>query len=356
MKDRAVITLPFSPTRSNQFSRAIPLIVAETISNGIDASFHLCVNKLDSFNDRTDDLDKYQKIICKRKIEYDDLWIDSDHIDELYHSLDSLIKLGYIYELDTEIYKCDCGIISIEEKNLLTINPDNKLFKINNNGDLICNKCNTIAKKKKEKVLVFDAHTFKDYDLKFYPDYLNKDIKTFNNFFSDSYVIISRDRSTNLPFTYNGNKYYLDIDFLWELYLSTFSEKDKVIICGNKELYQMYLVGIFSKCLNIDTNELFIGVPIINGINDINFKTETDNDILTNKLAIIFNITWNAKNKNFDNSLYLKLKNIPYERKLKMYEIICNPDFNNNDFYDMIKKNLRFQFNYQEVTRVLKRR
>jgi len=352
--EKAVITLPLSVMKSNELGRFVSPIVGEVISKGIKGDFYLCLNLLDSYNNRYDSLVEYKRNLLSNGINYDNLWIDNEYIDLLIENIYKLIDLGYIYEMDTEIYRCDCGVIELEQKNLNTVNPDKRGYRFSSSG-LICKNCGTICKLYKEKVLVFDPSKLKEYSFRFYPYFLNKDIKTFDKIVLSSYTVISRQRDTGIFINYNGNNYKIDIDFLWENYLSLFPYNEKVVLCGNKEIYQLYMTGILEQCLNNHSKTLFIGTPIINNINENNYLGSSLDDVITRKLAVIFNVTWGAKVKNFDVSLLMKLKKIPYERKQKIYDIITNMNLNDDDFYEMMDFVLRKQFNYQEVLKVLKR-
>lgn len=68
MENRAVITLPLSPTRSNQFARFVTPIVGEVIGIGINGTFYLCTNMLDSFNNREKDLEEYKEKLVNHGI------------------------------------------------------------------------------------------------------------------------------------------------------------------------------------------------------------------------------------------------------------------------------------------------
>lgn len=358
MENRAVITLPLSPTRSNQFARFVTPIVGEVISRGINGTFYLCTNMLDSFNNRGKDLEDYKEKLVNHGIDYDELWIDIEHIDELFQAIDRLITLGYIYKMDEEVYRCDCGIIEIAKKNIATLNPNKRDF-FYDGQKLICKNCMGECKLYHENVLVFDPSGVGNPNLKFYPNFLNKDVKTFDATVRSSYHVISRNRNTGISILYNGETYMLDVDFVWEVYLSLFPEQEKVVICGNKEIYQLYMTGIIERCLNRNAKTLFIGTPIINGVNESYYETVSEenilNDILTRKLAIILNISWKTKVKDYDMKLLDKLKRMPYTRKLAIYNAICNPKIDGKDFYDIMQEVLRWQFNYQEITKSLKR-
>lgn len=206
---------------------------------------------------------------------------------------------------------------------------------------------------------MFDPSGVGNPNLRFYPNFLNKDTKTFDATVLSSYHVISRNRNTGISILYNGKTYMLDVDFVWEVYLSLFQEQEKVVICGNKKVYQLYMTGIIERCLNNFAKTLFIRTPIINGVNESYYETgdveSLLDDILTRKLAIILNISWKSKVKNYDIELLNKLKRMPYTRKLEIYNAICNPKIDGEKFYDIMQEVLRWQFNYQEIIKSLKR-
>lgn len=356
MNNSAIITLPLSPTKKNEYTRLITPVVAETLGKSLSSNFYLCANLLDSFKSRETDFIEYQNIINQNGVSYYELWKDIDHVEELLSNIYKLIDLGYIYEIDSEIYRCDCGVIEIEAKNLQTCNID-KTHYILNGGAVLCSKCQGICKLYREKILIFDSSRQRNEKFSFLPGYLNNDIKTFNNTILSSYVVISRKRSTGIELSYNGNKYNIDIDFLWATYLSLFPEKEKIILSGNKQLYNLLLVGIIDRCLNPQSDPIFIGTPIINNINRHNYSIETEDDIITKKLAIIFSIKWNMKEKQFDEQLLSYFKKMSFEKKVQLYNIICHnhqqPD--EQSFESIVAKTMKNNFNMQKMLTILKK-
>ena len=66
----------------------------------------------------------------------------------------------------------------------------------------------------------------------------------------NSYITISRNRNTGVSIVYNGTVYNIDIDFLWGAYLNTFKEQEKIVVSGNRMIYQLFLVSVLEKCLS----------------------------------------------------------------------------------------------------------
>lgn len=356
MKDSAIITLPVSPVKNDQYARFVMPIIGDTIGEATNSKFYMCVNALDSFKDRSSFVDDYAMKMKEYGVKFDELWLDKNHIDSMLERINKLIKLGYLYEKNCSIYRCDCGKIEIEQKNISTLNPeDSKKSFIIKDDKLICKYCNSECKLYNEKHLIFDTSRVKDYRVNILPTFFNKDIKTFENILSSSYLIVSRNRNTGIKLNYNGTDYNLDVDFLWQVFIDTFPEKNKTVLCGNKELYQLYLTGIFDKCLNNDSNTVLLATPIINKINDYDYASESLDDALTKKLAVIFNISWGLKNKNFDENILNKLKRTPYERKEQMWNAIVNGMYDDEEYIKTISNVLRRGFNQQEITKSLRK-
>lgn len=353
MQERAVITLPLSPKKSEELGRLVTPVVGETISKAINGNFYLCVNLLDSYSDRCVDFAKYKENIDKHNIKYYNLWKDKEHIEKLLIQIEKLINIGYIYESTAEVYRCDCGVVEIEKKNIETCNPNKNNFIIMEN-EMFCNNCNSICKLYREAVLVFEPKNINLSD-SFLPSYLNKDIKTFNRTLLSSSLVISRKRKTGISLKVNGNIYNIDIDFLWSTYLSLFSETEKIVICGNRELYQLFLVATIERCLGSRTSSIFIGTPIINGINDYNYEILSEEDIITKKLAILLSLKWAKKEKVFDCDVLKYCKKISFEKKKQLYAIICAEEsYHEMAFGKIINDIMNERFNTNHLQKKLK--
>jgi hypothetical protein len=353
MKDKAVLTLPLSPKKFDEYARLVCPVVGETIGKNLDANFYLCTNLLDSFGNREEAYKNYIQNI-KDHFVNGIYWKDIDYLDQMLENIWKLIKLGFVYEKNVEILRCDCGIIEIEKKNLDTCNPEKSHYKYVN-GKLFCPHCNNFCKTFSENVLVFDPSNLKFKDFNFKPNYLNMDIKTFYNIVLKSYIVVSRKRNTGIIYNYNGTNYNIDIDFLWETYTSLFPEKEKIILCGNRELYQLFLVNVLEKCLDESTESIYIGTPILTGINDFKIDPIDEDYVLTKKLAIIFNIKWNKKDKPFDKEILRFLKSMSLEKKQQLYELIVRNDINNLNFNEQTDKIMHDKFNMQDMLNNLKR-
>lgn len=353
--NRSILTLPMMPVDGNNYGKFVTPIICETLSNILKCDYYHCINILDSFNDRSTMINNYISSLDANNIHYDKLWFDIKNISKLLKNIEILIKNGYIFELYSSIYRCECGIVEIEKNKINTCNPNNLKFNYNKDK-LVCKQCCSICKEYKEKILVFIPNGIKLQDISILPNYLNKDIKTYERTVLNSYTTISRNRNTGVSINYNGTRYNIDIDFLWATYLNTFEEQEKIIVSGNRMIYQLFLVSVLEKCLTPENNTILIGTPYITNIKNIlqnpNF---IDNEELR-KLFILFNTKWQKKEILYDETILTYLKKLSSDKRKQLYEIINMPIEENNDFYKNIEKILKKQLNMQESIKKLERR
>ena len=219
---------------------------------------------------------------------------------------------------------------------------------------LVCKQCGSICKECQEKVLVFAPNGIQLQDISILPGYLNKDIKTYEQTVLNSYTTISRKRNTGVTMVYNGTRYNIDIDFLWETYLNTFEETEKIVVSGNRMVYQLFLVSVLEKCLSPENNTILIGTPYITNISSIlqnpNF---IDNEKLR-KLFILFNTKWQKKEILYDETILTYLTKMSDDKRKQLYDIINMPITENVNFYKDTEKTLKKQLNMQESVKRLK--
>lgn len=299
-------------------------------------------------------MNKYLCSLKDNNINYDEIWYDKDNVDKFLNNIEFLINNGYIIELDSNIYTCDCGIIEIEENKIASCNPKNLKFELKND-EMYCKLCHSKCKKNKEKILGFIPYHLKKEQLLFLPTYLNKDIKTYENTIINSYTTISRKRDTGVSIKYNGTNYNIDIDFLWATFLANFDEEEKIVVSGNRMLYQLFLVGIVEKCLKPDSKTILLGTPYITDIKKITDDKDFIDDEILRKLGVLFNLKWSKKEKNYDNSILKFLNNISEEKKQHLYDIISRKREYSCLFYEDVNENLMHQMNMQECVKTLKK-
>ncbi len=350
---RAIITLPLSPLKSHELGRMTTPIVGDALSRILNAKFYLSINLLDSYKNRDEAFLTYQKTISNLNLTNNTYWLDINHQEELLHLLKTLITKGFIYEQSTDILTCKCKIIDIEKKNLASCNPNNTHF-IKKEDGLYCRKCGHKCLSVSVKSLVFDPRKLNINPIIFMPDFLNKDAKTFDKNLKNSYQVISRLRPTGINLTYNGTTYNIDIDFLWSLYLNLFKEEEKIVMCGNHELYQLYYTCLLEKCLNPNANTIPLATPFLTGLNNVSSSVTSKDEELTKKLGILFNLKWARKEKEYDNTIFTYLAKLSLLKKEKLYNILTEELFRKTNLNQDLSLALK-RFNMQNTINKMKR-
>lgn len=351
---RAILTLPMMPVDGTNYGKYVTPIICETLRDIYNGKYYQCINLLDSFNDREANLKNYISSLNNNGIRYDYLWYDKNNIDKFLKNVDRLIKTGYIFELETVIYTCNCGVVEIEEHKIPSCNQQNLKFEIKGNN-MYCKECGGECEKHQEKVLAFVPHNVKREQILFVPTYLNKDLKTYDNTVINSYTTISRKRNTGISIKYNGKVYNIDIDFLWATYLADFKETEKIIVSGNRMIYQLFLVGVIEKCLASNNKTVFFGTPYITNIRNITSNRDFIDDEYLRKLAILFNLKWSKKEKNYDETILKYLNSMSKDKRKQLYDIISKDRINVDVLYDDMKDLLLHQLNMQECVKQLKK-
>lgn len=279
-------------------------------------------------------------------------WIDKEHINELIEKVYYLIDNNYIKEKEKNILICECGKVEIDKENLKTINYADSLITYFNNKYYCkcCGKeCNLINK----RVMIFSSSKVKKTNMIFYPNFINNDKLTFDNTVGVNDIIISRNRNTGIIIEINNNKYNLDIDFLWEIYLSLFDNKEKIVMCCNRQLYQLYMVGMLEKCFNDSSNTICLATPYLE------YSSKQD-ELLNRKLSLkiysLLVLKWAKKDNIFDESLLKYINSMNVEKKQLLYDILLSEIDKEEDIVTELRKTLTKKYNFQNVSMELKRR
>ncbi len=351
---KTILSLPMMPVKGDNYGKFVTPIICEAFRNLLNGEFYYCVNLLDSFHDRNQLLPDYIESLNDNDIKYDKMWIDSQNISCLLDNIELLIKKGFVDEIYSNIYRCNCGVVEIEENKIFSCNPNKLKFEYKN-GEMYCKKCGSICKKYREKILVFIPYGIKKEQLIFFPNYLHKDIKTYEQTILNSYLTISRVRNTGIQVFFNKTNYNIDIDFLWATYLSNFSQKEKLVVSSNKSIYQLFLTGVLERCLVNESKTILLATPYID-----NLKNIVDNPLFINnpqfrKLAILLSIRWKNKNIMVDETLLKFLKKLNDDDLNLLYSIVCTRNNVEEEFFANIEGIIKDQFNMQNNIKALKR-
>lgn len=348
--DKIIITMPIAPYKNFSVGKMTTPILAQTLAKKMNAKFILAVNLLDSYKERT--IDEYKQLLESYQIKPDEYWIDEDNIELLLEKICYLIDAGYIYPKDESILTCNCKKVEISINNLDTINMEDSNFIIEDNK-YYCKFCKQECTIKKNNVLVFNPNLIPNKDLNFYPEFINKDIKTFYNTVGTHEIVVSRERETEVSLTYKNKEYNLDIDFLWQVYLSLFNTKEKIVICSNHQLYQLFMVAMLEKCFNTKSKTICIATPYLN-IPAKEIEKELENRIISLKIFTLLNQKWAKKENSFDESLLKYINTMNVEKKQMLYDLIMR-ETTYSTLEETLKNILTKEINRQNLTKELKR-
>ena len=325
-------------------------ILAKSIAKKLNAKFILAINVLDSYKERN--IDEYLRLLKQYDIYPDECWIDAENIDKLLNQIYYLIDKGYIYEAPRKILNCECKKVEIPFDNLQTINTTDSCF-YEKSGNYYCKHCNNICHIDEIDSLIFNPKLIPSKDYTFFPEFINKDIKTFCNTILNNEIIISRIRNTGINLEYQGKKYNLDVDFLWEVYLSLFPNNDKIVICSNHQLYQLFMVSMLEKCY-ISGQTIALATPYLN-IPNKEKEQELVDRIMSLNIFTILNQKWAKKENVFDEGLLSYINTMNISKKEMLYNILMEKN-NEADMLLALKNVLLKEFNLQNANKELKRR
>lgn len=347
-----VITMPIAPYNKFSVGKLSTPILAEALAKKMQAKFIIAVNLLDSYKER--DINSYQSLLQQYDIHPDEYWIDKENIDKLLEKIQFLIDSGYIRPKVERILTCDCQKVEIPERNIATINMNDASFEIQGT-EYYCKSCHGKCSCSERNVLNFDPKRIPEIKLHFFPDFLNKDVATFFNTVGQNEIIISRSRNTGIKIMYDGIPYNLDIDFVWGVYLALFPSCDKVVLCSNHQLYQLFMVAMLEKCFNTSGKTICLATPYLN-IHDKALEQQLQGRVISLKLFTLLNQKWAKKENSFDEGLLTYINRMAVEKKQMLYELVSESMDGGASLPVILKQILTKEFNRQELQKRLQRR
>lgn len=350
MNDRLVITLPISPYDKLSVGKLTTPILGESLAKSMNCKFVMAINVLNSYNNK--DYKGFINLMNHYNISPSEYWIDNDNAKKLIKQIYLLNDMGYICEKEKPVMTCDCGKVEISKENIHSINLKDSLFKIEN-GKYYCKFCKKECFINNERVLVFNSRLVDKSNMKFYPTFMNKDKITFDKTVGNNDIIITRKRNTGVTLNYNNHIYNLDIDFLWQNFLSLFNYKDKIVMCGNHQLYQLYMVGMLEKCFNKKSNTLCLATPYLEQSEKQN---ELEDRIISLKIFSLLVLKWAKKENTFNISLLKYINSMNVNKKQLLYDILVQEIKTTEDVCYDLKNVLTKKYNFQNANMELKRR
>ena len=196
--DCLVSTLPIKPQKKTNVGMMIAPTIMDYIGDVLACDKMMSFNTLHSYISKDDEYFTYLNDINNSGIPYDKIFIDNSESDKLLGIVDEMLQKNILFIKDKYIYRCNCGMVDIEES---AINRNAKLYYLDNDK-VICKNCKCECKKYKEKSVVFSIDSIQDISIA--PNYLKKEVQMLNKDFLDKDFLISKGRNTNHQLLFNG--------------------------------------------------------------------------------------------------------------------------------------------------------
>ncbi len=332
-------TLPIRP-RNNPFIGYYSIhVIADIISRINHMPFLYPINLLGMIAVQEKDVKIHLDNIMDLKIIPNKIIKDSDLLKT--NIVEKVIKKGleegWIIEESRRFYSCSCGKTEfIEEmENLFERKSKRTVYKIINNTP-ICNFCNSEAVMYDEIVLLLkipvDILLFNQ--IIFIQDYFEKDLKNQLKELRGKDILISRKRSRGVSILLYNKLFYMDIDFIYMIYLYYLYEMGFYVdtfIIGSKIAKQTAMSLIVSSLMNIQLPNKIVAIPYLSFTNDLNISTFEFLTLYGGKnLRLILSTSFGANKKELNlNSSFIyqakqSLNNKNYDLTCKKY---CPLDF-----------------------------
>ena len=347
-----VSSLPVKPQNVTNVGMMMAPTIMNYIGDVLECNKMVSFNTLHSYSDKDEELEVYLDDVKKSGISYDKTFVDSDHASELLGFTEEMYYNKQIVPKSKTILRCSCGKVDLEKS---AVNSNAKLY-TRDNGKIICNSCKEVCKEYNESSLVLEIN--KKVDISMVPEFLNRDISEINQSFLDRDILISKGRDTNYSINVNGNKYNIDIDFLWSNYFKLFDEQTQIYIASNHQLFAMFLMNYISR-ISSNKELLFVATPYLKvdlakAWKEYNLKDSKE----YKQLLLLYNMRWKNKDCNWSESVSNYLSTISDTKLRNLYKSMI---LNTREYLDMLKKDMSLSSaidrgsNMQNNIKVMKR-
>lgn len=342
MNNTIISTLPLKPRSDMKiFHYIIPTLVSET-GKLLNCKTCLMINNIGNYENLNKDT--YISNLRQRNIKFDDIKVDKNYLPFLIECIQKLLKDNKIIEKICEIYTCNCGKLNLVKNGVRSFSKGD-FYHFDNNGNVICNFCNSKAVLKKQKTLVINSlATY--YKPNVCPLYMEKII---NNLFTqrvEGDIIISKERNTGVSLTLNNHTYFLDVDFVWANFPQLFKEKNIIIFTSTDLAYESFIVNIINNLHN-NKNVFIVHQAKIISNNIENLIMALDNERF--KLNIIFNTNLKSYTTSFNSSIYDTIKKC---NSFQLNTLFSYPGYKRNILENtltpkIIENSIKYGFNFQ---------
>ncbi len=358
---KIVMTMPIKPQKETNIGMYIAPTLSNVLSDILSCDNTMAINLLNTYKDKTVELSIFLNDLSRQGIKYNNLFVDSEHTEEILSLIEKLVYDGFVQKSYEEIFRCDCGKVDILKQG---INPSVSKLYYEKNDEYYCKDCGTECKSFKEEVLTLELPKDIDDSLLIVPTFLKNDANHLSKTFKGSKLLVSKQRETGHQITINNKSFNIDVDFIWTNYFRLFDNEQIIMLASNHQTYQMYLLNYLNRI--ISGNEIcFVANPYMNQSKTINplAEYEKTTDGIYKKLFILYNLKWRNKNCDWSSSVIDYLSNTSTTRRNNLYKVIqdCGKRFDESkmptDLYleNILHKGINMQTNITESKKLVKR-
>lgn len=231
MRTMTVTILPITPGKHNSFVTLFGPLIADVFSRLTNNPLKLVLNVIHSFYSFEKEAQKYlHQLGCldikPSSIVYDNSDGYQNHIQCI---VKDLFDRGFLKVETMDMVHCNCGVVELPSSVYRTIQMQERRKYILQSGR--CIKCKSELKKNDESVLELRLPKL-NIEISFYPliykGQLEQSVAA-----NERPIIISRNHRDGVIITLNKQKFILDTDFCWMVYLEYLNDDSFSIISGS---------------------------------------------------------------------------------------------------------------------------
>lgn len=355
-RDTIILTLPIKPQKETNIGMMLSPTIMDYVGTALGIEKNIGFNVIHSYDDKDVSLDEYLNYVNTSGIDYDSMFIDKKHSDELLSIIDKLYHDGFLKVKEKEKTRCECGRVDMLHESV-----NNEKLYYRKDDKIICKHCGKECKKYKEKVLVLEMGS-EQIIPSICPLYLEKDMIELSKSFKNSDVLISKNRITGFDIETSDGVFNIDVDFIWSNYFNLMEQGNQIYIASNHQLFAMYFMNYLSK-ITSDKNLTFIANPYLKV--DLG-KAKTQYEMMKLKeykvLLLLYNLRWHNKNCNWSDSVATYLNGISDTKIKNLYKamILGAKEFDKPDveldkiLYSMLNYNTNMQNNIKMMKKMYK--
>lgn len=342
-----ILTLPIKPSSFQKKGMYLAPLLADLLAKKLNNSSLTFLNLIDSYKNQNEYIQYLEAEYQNLGIAPDQITSDQENKSKLYELIGSLANKGYIFERECNILNCPCGKIDCLEESL---NSKTGRTNYNDTDNTFCKICNNPCNIIRRKALLFCVPQLIKSKAPVYPLFSHNDINEFNTKFAGKCILISKQRDTQIPFSFNGNQYNLDVDFFWANYASLWNDERKIIMSSQHSIYPSFLINILHQIHHPDAQLMTIFLPYIRNKNNVNIEEDLSKlSIPQKQLYLMYSLKFRDKIADWHPSAFSNISKMSDESIEQIYKTLATAEqFKTSTFQTQVIYNLQ-KMNVQTI-------